>query len=291
MAAVKEDYTNSYQTIASFNYEQLLESDGSTSYSKRTQKNYHIDSWNERFQQTLILPETNLQQKLLKYTLLNEINRDFISAAVLYAKTIVSEYFVPDGQKSLQAQAIGGQGGGLKYLLRGILFKLSDGQIGPYENNDESAAKAMGHEIKGANSYNRCGIPGLHFALQVLIDYKGFRMHAQAELPINNSTLVIGTADGGKSIYNNDNSLQLKLKFAAQELNLKDHMVKQTVMFAACDVEGHKGVYIYIYIYVYKHIYICVYKYIYIYTYIYIYINIYIYICIYMYVHMYIYRT
>ena len=35
------------------------------------------------------------------------------------------------------------------------------------------AAKAMGHEIKGANSYFRCAIPGLHLALQALIDYKG----------------------------------------------------------------------------------------------------------------------
>ena len=29
--------------------------------------------------------------------------------------------------------------GGVKYLLRGILFKLADGGIGPYEKNDESA--------------------------------------------------------------------------------------------------------------------------------------------------------
>ena len=35
------------------------------------------------------------------------------------------------------------------------------------------AARAMGHEISGANSYFRCAIPGLHLALQALIDYKG----------------------------------------------------------------------------------------------------------------------
>lgn len=34
-------------------------------------------------------------------------------------------------------------------------------------------ARAMGHEISGANSYFRCAIPGLHLALQALIDYKG----------------------------------------------------------------------------------------------------------------------
>lgn len=29
--------------------------------------------------------------------------------------------------------------GGVKYLLRGILFKLADGAIGPYESSDEAA--------------------------------------------------------------------------------------------------------------------------------------------------------
>ena len=29
--------------------------------------------------------------------------------------------------------------GGVKYLLRGIMFKLADGAIGPHESNDEAA--------------------------------------------------------------------------------------------------------------------------------------------------------
>jgi hypothetical protein len=39
--------------------------------------------------------------------------------------------------------------------------------------NDEAAARAMGNELKGGNSYFRCAIPGLNVALQALIDYKG----------------------------------------------------------------------------------------------------------------------
>ena len=31
----------------------------------------------------------------------------------------------------------------------------------------------MGHDLKGGNSYFRCGVPGLNVALQALIDYKG----------------------------------------------------------------------------------------------------------------------
>ena len=35
----------------------------------------------------------------------------------------------------------GGAGGGIKFVWRGILFKLADGSKGPYYGNDEAAAK------------------------------------------------------------------------------------------------------------------------------------------------------
>jgi hypothetical protein len=46
---------------------------------------------------------------------------------------------------------------------------VNDSDVG----NDEAAARAMGNELKGGNSYFRCAIPGLNVALQALIDYKG----------------------------------------------------------------------------------------------------------------------
>ena len=95
-----------------FQYERLLRSDSSpASQFRGTEGDCPDNSWNERFQQALALPEITLEQKLRKYTLLNEINRDFISAAVVYARTIISEYFIPDEEKSLRPQAIGGQAG------------------------------------------------------------------------------------------------------------------------------------------------------------------------------------
>jgi hypothetical protein len=76
-------------------------------------------------------------------------------------------------------------------MWRGILFKLANGDQGPYQHNDHYAAKAMGNELKGANSYFRCAIRDLNIGLQALIDYKGFRMHAQAVLPIDISTIKV----------------------------------------------------------------------------------------------------
>lgn len=126
------------------------------------------DDWNGRFQKIKALPDG-----LVKYTLMNGLNRDFIASASVYAKTIISEYFLEDSLKSIRVQEIGGQAGGKKFLWRGILFKLAYANQGPYTGNDEAAAKAMGHELKGGNSYFRCEVAGLHVALQALIDYKG----------------------------------------------------------------------------------------------------------------------
>ena len=90
----------------------------------------------------------------------------------------------------------------MKYKWRGILFKIASGDQGPYDGNDEAAAKAMGHELKGANAYNRCSIPNLNITLQTLIDYKGFRIHAQAILKIDGDrTLKCGSSDAGKHVY------------------------------------------------------------------------------------------
>jgi hypothetical protein len=42
----------------------------------------------------------------------------------------------------------------------------------------------MGHDLKGAIHYFKCAIPDLHFALAAVIDYKGFRMHAQVRMDV-----------------------------------------------------------------------------------------------------------
>ncbi|CAN0451196.1 unnamed protein product, partial [Laminaria digitata] len=76
-------------------------------------------------------------------------------------------------------RSLGGVAGGKKFVWRGILFKLADGSSGPYCGNDEAAAKGAGHDLRGATHYLGTRIRGLHFALQCLIDFKGFRMTAQ----------------------------------------------------------------------------------------------------------------
>ena len=112
-----------------------------------------------------------------------------------------------------------------KYLWRGILFKMSDGTIGPYNGSDEAAAKAAGHDLKGAIHYRNCGVANLHLPLMALIDYKGFRMSAQAFLPLGPGSLVYGSADGGKTVWKSNEEFNGVMEIAAERLNLCGHVV------------------------------------------------------------------
>ena len=241
--------------------------------------NKNVDNWNERFQNIISLPETTYQEKLLKYSSLNSLNVDFITTSSLYTRTIISEYFLNDKNlKSIHLQDLGGYAGGKKFLWHGILFKLAyynDQDVDDiYNGNDEAAAKAMGNELKGGNSYFRClntttrssksttrrsckgkrqqqdvdqdvvvdqDVDQLHVALQALIDYKGFRMHAQAQLPIDQTTLLMGTSNGSRSVHSSSILLSNLMKETSEELNLRQHYVCNKMLYSACDIEGHKG--------------------------------------------------
>ena len=77
------------------------------------------------------MPDITANDRMLKYTRLNSLNKDFIADVTVYAKTIISEYFIEEG-KSIGVREIGGCAGGKKFLWRGVLFKLAYGNMGPY---------------------------------------------------------------------------------------------------------------------------------------------------------------
>eukprot|EP00953_Heterococcus_sp_UTEX-ZZ885_P002613 1929-Heterococcus_DN1.PRE.1 len=132
-----------------------------------------FDDWNKRCLHVINLPTDTDSSKLKKYQALTALSKDFVTCAVTYGKTIISEMFLDEKLKSVTPSLVGGIAGGQKYLLRGILFKLADGQHqGPYDSSDEAAAKALNNDLKGAVHVIKCGIPQLRLALQALIDYK-----------------------------------------------------------------------------------------------------------------------
>mmetsp|Transcript_22531 Transcript_22531/g.32926 ORF Transcript_22531/g.32926 Transcript_22531/m.32926 type:complete len:1011 (+) Transcript_22531:60-3092(+) len=203
------------------------------------------DNWNQRFQRIMDMPENTDLERSIKYAELYTLNHDFVHTATTYAQTIISEYFLHIKDKSIVAKNMGGIAGGEKYLWRGILFKMADGATGPYNGSDEAAAKAAGHDLKGSIHYYNAGVRELHLPLMALIDYKGFRMTAQAFLPLGNNSLVYGSADGGRVIHKSHPGVNSAMERAAAALNLRAHSVGPpghlTELHAAVDIEGHIG--------------------------------------------------
>ena len=52
---------------------------------------YH---WTIKLQNILSMPDITANDRMLKYTRLNSLNKDFIADVTVYAKTIISEYFI-----------------------------------------------------------------------------------------------------------------------------------------------------------------------------------------------------
>jgi hypothetical protein len=78
-----------------------------------------------------------------------------------------------------------------------------------------------------------------------LVDYRGHRLIAMSILPIDESTLVLNSNDGGRHMYNKSPELQEKMKSSAEILNLKAHTAGITegnriLTYTAADCEGHR---------------------------------------------------
>eukprot|EP01125_Pyxidicula_operculata_P017085 TRINITY_DN5945_c0_g1_i2.p1 TRINITY_DN5945_c0_g1~~TRINITY_DN5945_c0_g1_i2.p1 ORF type:complete len:1909 (-),score=399.00 TRINITY_DN5945_c0_g1_i2:471-6197(-) len=205
------------------------------------------EMWNERFQEAWELPEDTPDQKLEKYTKLSEIASDFVYAAETYGKIIISEFYLPNSLKTIKSANFGGIAGGTKFLKQGILYKVAVDSQGVYGYDDEKAMKACSHDIKGLMAYFQCTTShkdSLHVPLACVIDYRGFRVIAEAILPIDDSTLKYGSSDAAKTVHKDHPIINRKMKEAASKLKLKGHKVGKLVpkkIYGPADIECHLG--------------------------------------------------
>ena len=150
---------------------------------------------------------------------LSEISSEFIQVASNIGQRIIEDHFKPiEARVFKPADELAGIAGGVKYCVDGILFKLADPlkKGAPYVNSYEYAAKAAGHDLRGAVSVLRaasltwnddqCGGGGgggsggdgggetkgstkggelrVMCTLQALIDHCGFRLQAMTFLTL-----------------------------------------------------------------------------------------------------------
>jgi hypothetical protein len=188
---------------------------------------------------------------------LEQLTRDFSDTARTYGRVIISEMNLPLEQKTVRPLKLGGVLGGDKYVVRGVLFKIPDGSLfSSYPDPIYIANKIQGHELKGLKAYfgwffNRGHVGLVSFPLTAVIDFKGHRITAMTQLPIEgNKSLIYGSDDAGEdcNVRNEVAEWSQFIREASLGLNLKAHHVfngrasgKEIELVSCVDLEGHKG--------------------------------------------------
>ena len=183
--------------------------------------------------------------------------RDFTHTARTYGRVIISEIHLAVEEKTIRPISLGGVLGGHKYVVRGVLFKIPDGEMfRNYPDPLHIANKIQGHELKGLKAYfgwffNRGTIGVVSFPLTAIIDFKGHRITAMTQLPIDGSkSLIYGSENAGGecTVKNEIPSWSNFIREASLGLHLKSHYVVNgrsengELEIASCvDLEGHKG--------------------------------------------------
>jgi len=196
--------------------------------------------WTREFEEALAQP---LAQR---GPIVEQLSEEFVAVAKRVGKQIIRERNLPLHLKTIRPMCQNmGIAGGEKFKHNGIFFKYAIDTNGLY-GGDAFAMKVAEHELKGLTAYASCGmILGLNFGLMCLIDYRGYRLIAVSELPIEASTLIYGSADGGCTIHADVEEMNDLMERCARLLNLKGHYTglgdSKTLLHGPADCEGHLG--------------------------------------------------
>lgn len=214
----------------------------------RLAQEMHLNrDFNKDYQELMELAESR-SDDLSVLTELRLLTKEFLDTAQSVGCIIIDELFEP--HKTIPPVDIGGIAGGVKYVYRNILYKIClDTELDEYRGwmhggaapSHEKAMKTGAHELRGIMHYSSLRVSGLHFPLMLVMDYKGFRLVAEALLPINKETICYGSSDGGESVHASGETLCLMMKTVGQELHLAPHLVKDKTLYGPGDQEVHLG--------------------------------------------------
>lgn len=200
-------------------------------------------TFNDRYQEYLDMPTDTERQRFVRARRIHTIVQQFTLEATRIGRTIISERDVPNERKSIHPVNAGGIAGGEKYVVGDLFFKYVADFDGLY-GGDEFAQKSAEHELKGMRAYLSTGLRDLRTPLFCLVDYRGFRLIVTSKLPLGKDSLIYGSADAGRTVYDKSPKLNTLFRAAADRLNLEGHLVGRTqkkLLHSCCDIEGHQG--------------------------------------------------
>lgn len=222
--------------------------------------------WNHEFNDALDLPMDTAEERNIRADKTTSIIKDYAKTALKYAKPVTLEHIrkskdliistnvsipnanvplvtdtkVEDGKK----EKLGGIAGGEKEIHENIVFKIPVKRK-MYETFDY-AMKAATLELQGFNTLVNLGIRDVYFPLAAVIDCFGYRVNANARLPINNDTLIYGSSDAGGTIIISDEGEDIMRK-VCDLLNLRSHTIsgfskkEERTFYGPFDIEVHLG--------------------------------------------------
>lgn len=234
--------------------QEVVQTESSTWSSEEAGVEVHVlyKNWQDGFQ--FVFDKINKfgkkassMERIEAYNELILLTEDFLLAARVFGRIIISEAHLPMERKTIAPlSSLGGVIGGQKFLVQGILFKFSSDDAGIFgpDDADSISAKISGHELKGVAATNSFADNELICPLMALIDFKGFRLIAMTQLPISKETLCVGSSDGGQTIADKSERLKEKLERLATSLNLQGHWIGHKdctphFLHTPVDLEGH----------------------------------------------------
>lgn len=171
---------------------------------------------------------------------ITRLYKDFLFVAKTYGRIIISERYLPLENKTIKPRSLGGIIGGEKYYCSGVYFKFAHDSHAIF-GSDEPPMKIAGLELKHLiNLYDLN--PRVSLPLICLIDYRGFRLIATSQLPIDPSeSLVMGSSDAGKTIHEPPAEIEPYVQQIARAFNLREHHCGGKSIPLCVDLEAHIG--------------------------------------------------
>lgn len=129
-------------------------------------------------------------------------------------------------------------------MIHGLLWKVCSNRDGIYGPNDYDARKPAGLEILHCAAMLQFRRLGLYTPLICAVDFKGVRLSCQTVVPIDDSTLVMGSTDAGANVVDRDPDARAILAHVGRVLGLAAHVsgtATRSTIVGPADVEIHRG--------------------------------------------------
>ncbi|KAJ3192337.1 hypothetical protein HK101_006708, partial [Irineochytrium annulatum] len=183
------------------------------------------ENWNERYQKLLSQRPDGQEAAMRLDVQIVEIIGAFEEAALNHAIHMVDEYHLKSSSTVAGAAATQRKEPGAipTTIIDGIILHFACDYLGSTSDEVEFANAKAASELRSIDALNRTG-SGLQTALMVLIDYKGFRVVAYADMGIDEKTKPLFDLSSNPPTTNEKASEKMSL--AAHHLNLKPHGVQ-----------------------------------------------------------------